>query len=247
MFKQTKISLLIIAGCLLGFPQISLAASAESVGASGFNNLPSDVPYTISRADDYLDQNKVQDWKNYGGARTPWRNIQSTRQLRNLGTEFIDPASVALLYPNRAKGGMAQYNRGGNNPAKGKSGGSGGGATSGTALASKGKPASQTSAQLPNKPASTKLGLPPVMKNDPNDPAYMQAHGISPTNSMDQSTVEVKRPSGGATANAGTGNVQIVQASPKNNAVYRTTTDVRDPVPPVTSSITTPLPFLRGN
>ena len=42
---------------------------------------------------------RVQDWKDYGGARLYWLSVASPRQIRMGGLPFVDPASHPLLTP----------------------------------------------------------------------------------------------------------------------------------------------------
>lgn len=70
--------------CLLGMATAPLTASAAS----------------LSQDPDTIDINqRVQDWKDYGGARLYWLSVAQPRQIRMGGLPFVDPASHPLLTP----------------------------------------------------------------------------------------------------------------------------------------------------
>lgn len=68
--------------CLLGITAAPLTASAASL---------SQDPVSIDI------NHRVQDWKDYGGARLYWLSVAQPRQIRMGGLPFVDPASHPLL------------------------------------------------------------------------------------------------------------------------------------------------------
>lgn len=68
--------------CLLGITAVPLTADAAS----------------LSQDSGSIDINqRVQDWKDYGGARLYWLSVARPRQIRMGGLPFVDPASHPLL------------------------------------------------------------------------------------------------------------------------------------------------------
>lgn len=68
--------------CLLGITAAPLTADAAS----------------LSRNSGSIDINqRVQDWKDYGGARLYWLSVAQPRQIRMGGLPYVDPASHPLL------------------------------------------------------------------------------------------------------------------------------------------------------
>ena len=68
--------------CLLGLP--SLPATVEAAD--------------LSQTSGSIDINqRLQDWKDYGGARLYWLSVARPRQIRMGGATFVDPASHPLL------------------------------------------------------------------------------------------------------------------------------------------------------
>lgn len=68
--------------CLLGLPALSSPAEAAD----------------LSQAPASIDINqRLQDWKDYGGARLYWLSVAQPRQIRMGGAPFVDPASHPLL------------------------------------------------------------------------------------------------------------------------------------------------------
>lgn len=70
--------------CLLGMTAVPLTVAAAS----------------LTRDSGSIDINqRVQDWKDYGGARLYWLSVAQPRQIRMGGLPFVDPASHPLLVP----------------------------------------------------------------------------------------------------------------------------------------------------
>lgn len=68
--------------CLLGMPFVPVAVEAAD----------------LSQASGSIDINqRLQDWKDYGGARLYWLSVARPRQIRMGGATFVDPASHPLL------------------------------------------------------------------------------------------------------------------------------------------------------
>lgn len=68
--------------CLLGMTAAPLTADAAS----------------LSQDSGSIDINqRVQDWKDYGGARLYWLSVAQPRQIRMGGLPFVDPASYPLM------------------------------------------------------------------------------------------------------------------------------------------------------
>lgn len=72
--------------CLLGMTAVPLTADAAS----------------LSQESGSIDiTQRVQDWKDYGGARLYWLSVAQPRQIRMGGLPFVDPASHPLLVPEQ--------------------------------------------------------------------------------------------------------------------------------------------------
>lgn len=72
--------------CLLGMTATPLTADAAS----------------LTQDSGSIDINqRVQDWKDYGGARLYWLSVAQPRQIRMGGLPFVDPASHPLLTPEQ--------------------------------------------------------------------------------------------------------------------------------------------------
>ena len=67
--------------------------SAYGQGSSGY----------VNRNEGYSVSERVEDWKNYGGARLYWRAVSEPRQLRTGGVAFIDPAAFPYLFAPERK------------------------------------------------------------------------------------------------------------------------------------------------
>lgn len=68
--------------CLLGLPSLPTAVEAAD----------------LSQTSGSIDINqRLQDWKDYGGARLYWLSVARPRQIRMGGATFVDPASHPLL------------------------------------------------------------------------------------------------------------------------------------------------------
>ena len=175
------------------FVTVRATPSAYAQGSSGYANQPGG--YSVSE--------RVEDWKNYGGARVYWRALTEPRQLRTGGVAFIDPASWPPLFAPEQK--ARQRRR----------------AAARRAAARTPAPSVQ---KAPEGISSTRLRVPAAPPVAPPSP--------QPAPGRD-----------------GTASVPLrQQAVPQRRAAPpKVTTEVWNPVAPVTAAVTPPLPFLKGN
>lgn len=164
--------------------------SAYGQGASGY----------VNRNEGYSVSERVEDWKNYGGARLYWRAVSEPRQLRTGGVAFIDPAAYPYLFATERK--VQQPRRR---------------AVRRTTTKAVAKPVQKA----PEGVSSTKLRVPAAPATPPAPPVR----------------------------NDGAGSVSLKQQTPPPRRAQppKVTTEVWNPVAPVTAAVTPPLPFLKGN
>lgn len=178
------------------FVTVRSSPSAYAQGSSGYANQPGG--YSVGE--------RVEDWKNYGGARVYWRALTEPRQVRTGGMAFIDPAAYPQLFAPEQK--ARQQRR----------------------RASARRAAVRTPAQpaqkAPEGVSSTRLRTPASA----TPPAVQPAAAPAPRSD-------------------GAGSVPLQQqAAPQRRAAPpKVTTEVWNPVAPVTAAVTPPLPFLKGN
>lgn len=161
--------------------------SAYAQGSSGYANSPGG--YSISE--------RVEDWKNYGGARLYWRAVNEPRLLRTGGVPFIDPAAHPYLFATERK---VQPRR---------------------------KTVRRTTAARTPAPAAQKV-----------------PEGVSSTR-----LIAPQAPATPPARKDGAGSVSLRQQTPPPRRAEppKVTTEVWNPVAPVTAAVTPPLPFLKGN
>ncbi len=169
---------------------VQTTPSAYAQGSSGY----------VNRTGGYSVSERVQDWKNYGGARLYWRAVSEPRQLRTGGVAFIDPAAYPYLFAPERK--VQQPRRR---------------SVRRTAPA---KTASRPTQKAPAGVSSTKLRAPTT---PPPATPPVRSDG------------------------AGSVSLKPQAAAPRRAAPPKVTTEVWNPVAPVTAAVTPPLPFLKGN
>lgn len=163
--------------------------SAYGQGSSGY----------VNRNEGYSVSERVEDWKNYGGARLYWRAVSEPRQLRTGGVAFIDPAAFPYLFATERK---VQPRR---------------------------RTVRRTTTQATAKPVQkVPAGVSSTKLRAPTAPA---APATPPVRSDGAGSVSLQQ-----------------QAAPQRRPQPpKVTTEVWNPVAPVTAAVTPPLPFLKGN
>ena len=158
--------------------------SAYGQGSSGY----------VNRNEGYSVSERVEDWKNYGGARLYWRAVSEPRQMRTGGVAFIDPAAFPHLFATERK------------------------------------------AQQPRRRTVRRTTTQATAK-----PAQKAPEGVSST--------KLRVPPAPPVRSDGAGSVSLQQqaAPPRRAQPPKVTTEVWNPVAPVTAAVTPPLPFLKGN
>lgn len=167
--------------------------SAYGQGSSGY----------VNRNEGYSVSERVEDWKNYGGARLYWRAVSEPRQLRTGGVAFIDPAAFPYLFATERK---VQPRR---------------------------RTVRRTTTQATAKPVQQKVpaGVSSTKLRAPTAPAIPATPPAPPVRSDGAGSVSLQQQA-------------VPQRRPQPPKV---TTEVWNPVAPVTAAVTPPLPFLKGN
>ena len=168
---------------------VRTTSSAYGQGSSGY----------VNRNEGYSISERVEDWKNYGGARLYWRAVSEPRQLRTGGVAFIDPAAFPYLFAPERKAQTTRRRT-----------------VRRSAVQTTAKPAQKVPAGV----SSTKLRAPTT---PPPAAAPVRSDG------------------------AGSVSLQQQATPPRRAEPPKVTTEVWNPVAPVTAAVTPPLPFLQGN
>lgn len=166
--------------------------SAYGQGSSGY----------VNRNEGYSVSERVEDWKNYGGARLYWRAVSEPRQLRTGGVAFIDPAAFPYLFATERK---VQPRR---------------------------RTVRRATTQATAKPVQkVPAGVSSTKLRAPTAPAAPATPPAPPVRSDGAGSVSLQQ-----------------QAAPQRRPQPpKVTTEVWNPVAPVTAAVTPPLPFLKGN